>query len=148
VSFLTYANEIHEAYKEFQTNNPESDAEGYENACKPIHDYCNTLENQVDFDESKKNLVGRMNSIKEKFTNLVCSEISCIEPSLILCKQAGAYWSMDEILIFGAVLHLRNDVAASHAGSFFAGADLIKDVVDDSGTDMVQFLDQLTTACK
>jgi len=106
------------------------------------------LANQVDFDESKKNLVGRMTSIKEKFTNLVRAEISCIEPFLIVWKQAGAYWSMDEILIFGAVLYLGNDVAASHAASFFSGSDLIKDVVDDSGTDMVQFLDQLTTACK
>ena len=55
---------------------------------------------------------------------------------------------MDKILIFGAVLHLGNDVAASHAGSFFAGSDLVKDVVDSSGADMEQFLDQLTTACK
>jgi hypothetical protein len=55
---------------------------------------------------------------------------------------------MDEILVFGAVLHLGNDVAASHAGTFFAGADIVKDVVDYSGTDLVQFMDQLTTACK
>jgi hypothetical protein len=55
---------------------------------------------------------------------------------------------MDEILVFGAVLHLGNDVAASHAGTFFAGADIVKDVVDYSGTDLVQFMDQLTTTCK
>jgi hypothetical protein len=55
---------------------------------------------------------------------------------------------MDEILIFGVVLHLGNDVAARHAASFFAGSDLVKDVIDNSGADMEQFLDQLTTACK
>jgi hypothetical protein len=55
---------------------------------------------------------------------------------------------MDEILIFGAVLHLGNDVTASHAGTIFSGADFVKDVVDSSGTNVVQFMDQLTTACK
>ena len=55
---------------------------------------------------------------------------------------------MDEILIFGAVLHLGNDIAASHAGTFFTGSDIVKDVVNCSGTDLVHFMDQLITACK
>jgi hypothetical protein len=62
--------------------------------------------------------------------------------------QASAYWKLDEIMVFGAILHLGNDAAASHAGTFFAGADLVKDVVDATGVDLVQFMDQLTTACK
>jgi hypothetical protein len=148
--FLDYTAEIHEAYREFQAKHPTTDVKAYEKACKPIHDLWKSLQKPVDFtEESKQSTVNRMNTIKEKFTNLVSlSNHYVLTFFLPRWHQAGAYWNMDEILVFGAVLHLGNDVAASHAGTFFAGSDLVKDVVDASGADIIQFMDQLTTACK
>lgn len=73
VSFLEYVAEIHEAYQIFQAENPITDKKAYEKACKPIYDYCKSLEKVVDFsDESTKSMVTRMNNIKDKFTELVC----------------------------------------------------------------------------
>jgi hypothetical protein len=72
VTFLEYVAEIHQAYRKFKAENPTTNKKDYEKACQPIHDYCKSLQNVIDFsDESRKSMVARMDSVKEKFTDLV-----------------------------------------------------------------------------
>jgi hypothetical protein len=73
VPFNEYRAEIHNAYHQFQTDNPKADKKAYDRACKPIVDFCDSLATEYEFgEESKKNMVARMDSAKQKFTNLVC----------------------------------------------------------------------------
>ena len=70
VQFPEYQDQIHEAYRDFQAKYPKTNKATYEKACKPIIDYCNSLDNITD--ESKKNVIAHMNQVKQKFTDLVC----------------------------------------------------------------------------
>jgi hypothetical protein len=72
VSFREYNAETLEAYRKFKAKNPTTDKKAYEKACKPIHDYCKSLQEVIDFsNESRKGMVTRMNNVKDKFTDLV-----------------------------------------------------------------------------
>jgi hypothetical protein len=73
VSFADYRDEILDAYRKFQAKYPKTDEAAYNKACKLILDFCESVDKQVDIsEESKKSTVARMQSVKQKFTDLVC----------------------------------------------------------------------------
>jgi hypothetical protein len=74
VSVPEYLKGMYAAYSAFQAKYPRTNEAAYEKACKPILELCASLDDEVDItrQESKRSTVGRMTSIKRKFTDLVC----------------------------------------------------------------------------
>jgi hypothetical protein len=70
VMFGEYSHMLNNGYKQFKIDHPSTNKEAYVLACKPILDYCQTLDKPDIPDDN--GVAAYMRAYKKQFTNLVC----------------------------------------------------------------------------
>ena len=146
VMFGEYSRMLNNGYKQFKIDHPSTDKEAYALACKPILDYCQTLDKPDIPDDN--GVAAYMRAYKKQFTNLVCVLFYRVNHIPILFMQAASLWNLHQILVVGAMAYVGDDVVGRQSATIFGGNDSIKGFIEENKMDVKKWLGHLVTVAE